>query len=214
MHRSPRSFIVSSVLLWDGLKHGHTIVPYWNAPNLEMSGVLVPNTTTPDFASLHPGYLLSSCAVITIWPERIRAMPRGVTWSNRMSIDRRTSRSRGCVHRETPGGEFKNRVDLLPRQVELLNDLVDAGTGFQVVEDGGHGHSGIAKHPCATQSTRHTFNCGTSRPIECSHAVVPCPSTNWLDISPQRPGGGTRPKMLDSARRAQCAALSAPTGCA
>src|SRR5437763_16696308 len=125
------------------------------------------SSKSPLLSVSHP----RSCAVITIWRERIRAMPRGVTWSNRMSIDRRTGGSRGwCV--ETPGGELKNRVDLLPRQVELLNDLVDAGTGFQVVEDGGHRHSGIAKHPCATQSIGHTFNGGTSRPIECSHAVV------------------------------------------
>ena len=35
-----------------------------------------------------------------------------------------------------PGGEFKYRVDLFPRDVELLDDFLDAGSGFKIFKHG------------------------------------------------------------------------------
>src|SRR5258708_5336247 len=85
-------------------------------------------------------------------PRRNRAMPFGVTWSKGMSIHRAIGSADGN-RVEGAGGKFKHRVDLFPRDVELLNDFLDAGSGFKVFKYGGHGHPGIAKHPCATESS-------------------------------------------------------------
>lgn len=45
--------------------------------------------------------------------------------------------------------KFKNRINLFPRDVELLDDFLDGGSSFKVFKYGGDGHPGIAKHPCA-----------------------------------------------------------------
>jgi len=76
-------------------------------------------------------------------------MPRGATGSKRIRIGKgsRANRSGGRV--QAPGGEFKYGLNLLPRQVELVDDFVKGGSGFKVLEDGGHGHPGIAEHPCS-----------------------------------------------------------------
>src|ERR1051325_9448357 len=67
-----------------------------------------------------------SFALITVWPGRNRATPCGVTWSNRISIHPRTASS--CGWRvETEGRKPEHSVDLFARDVELLDDLVDAG---------------------------------------------------------------------------------------
>jgi len=60
-------------------------------------------------------------------------MPIGVTWSNRMSIDWRTARRERWGF-ETPCGKLKHSVDLLTRDVELLDDLVDAGSSLEILE--------------------------------------------------------------------------------
>src|SRR5712692_7972369 len=91
-----------------------------------------------------------SLALVTVWPARNRAMPRGVTWSKRMSINRGVCGGGGVPDRiKTAGGEFQYRVDLFPRDVELLDDFLYSGSSFEVFEDCGHGHAGTAKHPCA-----------------------------------------------------------------
>src|ERR1700687_4360830 len=105
-----------------------------------------------------------SLAVVTVWPERTRAMPLGVTWSNRMSIFGGIGRCQGR-RVETSSGKLKYRVDLLARYIELLNDFVYAGSGFKVVEHGGDRHPGTSKHPCAAQSGRHTFYGGAFGPL-------------------------------------------------
>jgi hypothetical protein len=56
-------------------------------------------------------------------------------------------RSRARI--ETPGGKFKDGVNLLPRDVELFHDFLDAGSSFKVFEYSGHRHPGIAENPCA-----------------------------------------------------------------
>src|SRR5208283_5633742 len=57
-------------------------------------------------------------------------------------------------------------VDRFPRNVELLHDFFDGGSGFQVFEHGRHWHPSIAKHPSAAQPSRYAFNRRTLRPIE------------------------------------------------
>lgn len=59
---------------------------------------------------------------------------------------------------EAPRGELKHSIDLFPREVELLNDFVDGRSGFEVVEHGRHGHSGVPEHPRAAQSARNAFD--------------------------------------------------------
>src|SRR5215472_16998857 len=112
-----------------------------------------------------------SLAFVTMWSGKDRAMPFGVTWSKRMSIHGRIGRGRDR-RIEAASGERKHGVDLFPRDVELLNDLVYRGSGFKVVEHSGHGHAGILKHPCADQSARHAFHGGAMGPIESCHVLT------------------------------------------
>ncbi len=62
---------------------------------------------------------------------------------------------------EATSGKFKNRLNLLPRDVVLLDDFLDARTNFEVFKDCSDGHSGVLKHPRAAASVRHTFYGGT-----------------------------------------------------
>ena len=57
--------------------------------------------------------------------------------------------------------ELKHLVDLFARDVELFDDFVDCGSGFEVFEYGGDWHPGVAKHPCAAQSAGYAFNAWT-----------------------------------------------------
>ena len=91
--------------------------------------------------------------------------------SKRMSIDARIGGGRGW-RVEASGGKLNNRVDLLPRDVELLNDLVYSGSGFEVIENSGYRHTGITKYPCAAQTIRHTFHGGALGPIESCHVIT------------------------------------------
>jgi hypothetical protein len=50
---------------------------------------------------------------------------------------------------EAAGGKFQYSIDLFPRDVELLDDFLYAGSSFEVFEYGGNWHTGIAKNPCA-----------------------------------------------------------------
>src|ERR1700739_4871833 len=93
-------------------------------------------------------------------------MPFGVTWSKRMSIEGLAGQ-RGSV--EAAGGKLKHLVDLFARNVELLDDFVDRGAGFEVFEDSGDRHARVAKHPCTAQAIRNTFHGRTLRPIKCWH---------------------------------------------
>src|ERR1700722_11623498 len=98
-------------------------------------------------------------------------MPLGVTWSNRMRIFGRIGRSQGR-RVETSSGKLEYRIDTFARYVQLLNNFVYAGAGFKVVEHGGDVHPGIAKHPRAAQSARHTFYGGAFGPIESEHFLT------------------------------------------
>src|ERR1700736_4897042 len=111
-----------------------------------------------------------SFALLTVWAGRNRAMPAGVTWSKRTSIRPGTGSGVGDRVKAT-GGKFKHRADLLPGDVELLDDVLDGGSRFEVFEHGGHGHPCVAKHPCATESARHAFDGGALGPIQSCHLL-------------------------------------------
>src|SRR5712691_12923438 len=66
-------------------------------------------------------------------------------------------------------GEFKNRVNLLARNIELFDDFLNARAGFEVFEDGGYRHPCITKYPRSVQSARHAFYDWTFRPIDVCH---------------------------------------------
>jgi len=69
------------------------------------------------------------------------------------------------------GGKLKYLVDLFARDVELLDDFVDRGAGFEVFEYGGDGHARVAKYPCTAQAAENAFDGRTLRPIKCRHTV-------------------------------------------
>ena len=46
-----------------------------------------------------------------------------------------------CWSVEAAGGKLKYLVDLFARDVELLDDFVDRGAGFEIFEYGGDGHA-------------------------------------------------------------------------
>ncbi len=88
-----------------------------------------------------------------------------------MSIFGRIGRCQGR-RVETSSGKLEHRIDLFARYVELLDDFIYAGAGLKIVEYGGDGHPGTAKHPCAAQSARHTFYGGAFGPIESEHLLA------------------------------------------
>ena len=86
-----------------------------------------------------------------------RACDVGVTWLKRMSIEGGAGR-RWSWSVEAAGGKLKYLVDLFARDVELLDDFVDRGAGFEVFEYGGDGHARIVKHPRTAQATGNAFD--------------------------------------------------------
>ena len=80
-------------------------------------------------------------------------MPFGVTWSKRMSIEGGVGR-RWSWSVEAAGGKLKYLVDLFARDVELLDDFVDRGAGFEVFEYGGDGHACVAERSCTARGGR------------------------------------------------------------
>jgi hypothetical protein len=106
-----------------------------------------------------------SLALVTVWPTSASAMPFGVTWSKRMSIE--GGGRRWSV--EAAAGKLKYLVDLFARDVELFDDFIDRGARFEVLEYGGDGHARIAKHPCTAQATGNAFDGLTLRPVKCRH---------------------------------------------
>src|SRR5271165_700425 len=115
-----------------------------------------------------------SLASVTVWPVRWEDNGAGVLWSKSTSIGRgRGYRlDRNLLSIEAAGGKFQNLDYLVPLDVKPLRNLIDGGSGLEVFEHGGHGHPGIAKHPCAAESPRHAFNGGTLGPIESCHVLA------------------------------------------
>src|SRR5580700_10713435 len=115
-----------------------------------------------------------SLAFVTVWPGRNLAMPAEVTWSKRTSMLGGLCDG-GGDRVKAARGKFKYCVDLFPGDVELLDDFLYGGSCLEVFEHGGHGHPGIAKHPCAAQSPRHAFDRRALGPIESCHVLTHLP---------------------------------------
>jgi hypothetical protein len=130
-----------------------------------------------------------SLVFVTMWPVNERAIPRGVTWSKRMRMNRRTciQRRGRCV--QTASSEFQHSLNLLPRHIELIHDFVDRGARLKVLENSGNRHPCIAKHPRAAQSSRHAFNRRALRPIQSCHGFAPPNHRNPIPQPVNRSGG-------------------------
>jgi hypothetical protein len=51
---------------------------------------------------------------------------------------------------ETAGGKLDDGFHLLAvKSIEPFHDIVNTGSGFEVLEDGGHWHPGSLENPCA-----------------------------------------------------------------
>jgi hypothetical protein len=73
------------------------------------------------------------------------ARPLGTPSSNRMRI-RQTGGARNRRRRiEAPGCEFKHRLNLLPRDIVLLDYFFNARAHFKVFKNRSHRHPGILK---------------------------------------------------------------------
>ena len=66
-----------------------------------------------------------------------------------VEIDGRQRAVGGRLGIQTAGRKFEYAYNLFACHVEPLHDFFNACPGFEVLENGGDGHPGIAKHPCA-----------------------------------------------------------------
>ena len=71
----------------------------------------------------------------------MRIRPAGYTGRNRWRV-------------EATRRKFKNRFNLLPRDIVLLDDFLNARTYFEVFKDRGDRHPGIAEHPRANENQK------------------------------------------------------------
>jgi hypothetical protein len=55
-----------------------------------------------------------------------------------------------CRGGHTTGREGEDFDYLRLRDFKPFGDFVDGGTGFEILEDGGDGHAGVAKNPGTT----------------------------------------------------------------
>jgi hypothetical protein len=65
--------------------------------------------------------------------------------------------------------KLQYRIDLFPRNVELLDNFVNARPSFEVFEHGGYRPAGAPENPCTAQPARNAFYRGTLGPVEASH---------------------------------------------
>ena len=77
-------------------------------------------------------------------------MPFGVTWSKRMNIEGGAADAGAGASRLRAANSSTSLI--FSREIELLDDFVDRGAGFEVFEYGGDGHARVAKHPCTAQA--------------------------------------------------------------
>jgi hypothetical protein len=71
--------------------------------------------------------------------------------------------------------KFERGFNLFPRHVVLFHHLVDAHV-LEVLENGGHRHPGVLKHPCSADFAGNTFDRRALRPIETCHVLILSPS--------------------------------------
>src|SRR5260370_3725493 len=89
-------------------------------------------------------------ASVIVWPDRKGDNGAGTLWSKRTSIGRgRLYWLNGNRSSEAASGKLQDLDYLLLGNVKPVRNLIDGGSRFEVFEHGGHGHAGIAKHPCA-----------------------------------------------------------------
>jgi len=77
----------------------------------------------------------------------MRIRPTGFTGWNRRSV-------------EAAGGKFKNRLNLLPSDIVLLDDFLDARTHFEVFKNRSNRHPGVLENPGAAAAARHALHNG------------------------------------------------------
>src|SRR5947207_3466443 len=99
-----------------------------------------------------------SRASTTVCPTSAGAMPLGVPWSKRTSIVGRGRRDLNRWRIQAASCKFEHSPDLFRRHMELLNDFLDAGARFEILEDRRHGHPCSLKNPCAAAPARHAFH--------------------------------------------------------
>ena len=80
--------------------------------------------------------------------QNARAVPLGMLWSKRMRIGH-TALRRNRRRIKAAGGEFKHRFNLFGAYVKLLNDFLNVGARFKVLEDRRNRHPRILQNPCA-----------------------------------------------------------------
>ncbi len=100
-----------------------------------------------------------ACAVWMVCPDNARASPFGVPWSNRTSTGRDRVGAQGLSHELEHGGH------LLARDVELLDDVVDA----EILDDGGYGQTSALEHPGPAHLARDALDGRTLRPVKRCH---------------------------------------------
>src|SRR6266513_1272008 len=137
-----------------------------------------------------------SRASTTVCPTSAGAMPLGVPWSKRTSIVGRGRRDLNRWRIQAASCKFEHSPDLFRRHMELLNDFLDAGARFEILEDRRHGHPCTSKNPCTAAPARHAFHYLTLRPVKCCHRESPFVILAHGCVSPS--GAGRSP--LDSQR--------------
>src|SRR5256884_4392013 len=135
-------------------------------------------------------------------------MPLGVPWSKRTSIVGRGRRDLNRWRIQAASCKFEHSPDLFRRHMELLNDFLDAGARFEILEDRRHGHPCTSKNPCTAAPARHAFHYRTLRPVKCCHRESPFVILAHGCVSPS--GAGRSP--LDSQRDRKSTRLNSSHG--
>jgi len=109
---------------------------------------------------------IEKIAVFQAIPALLSGGPNGVSfqegsngkWNSLIEENEHSGRT---VRRlfEAACSELDHCLDLPAIEaVEPFHDLVDAGSGGDVLEDGGKGHAGSLEHPCAAHFAGNAFN--------------------------------------------------------
>src|ERR1700679_2232970 len=90
---------------------------------------------------------------------------------------------------ETSCSELDDGSHLVPVQpVKPFHDVVDVGSGFEILKNGGYGHSSAFQHPRATDLTGMALDAGPFRPINTCHSrALLLYYARRVDMEPLRP---------------------------
>ena len=103
-----------------------------------------------------------ACAVWMAWPDNARASPFGVPWSNRTSI------GGDCLGAQALSHELEHGGDLLTRDVELLDNLVDAEI-LEILDDSCYGQASALEHPGPADLARDALDDRALGPVKGCH---------------------------------------------